>query len=78
MLKIAAPLLPVSIVETPSMTTFVDMQFCVPCAVVPVTPGASDARVVKPRLANGRFCTDSVGTLNDRSPLAAWIRGSRP
>ena len=75
MLKMAEPLLPVSMVETPSMTMLVDMQLCVPCAVVPVTPGASDARLVKPRLANGRFWTDSVGTVNDRSPLVAWIIG---
>jgi hypothetical protein len=40
---------------------------CVP--VVPVTPGASEARNVKPRFANGRFWTESVGTVNERSPL---------
>ena len=47
-----------------------------PCAVgCRWTPGASAARVVKPRLANGRFWTDSVGMVNDRSPLDAWISG---
>ncbi len=69
MLNSAEPLLPVSIVETPSITMLLDMQLCVPCAVVPVTPGASAASVVKPRFANGRFWTESVGTVNERSPL---------
>ena len=46
-------LLPVSSVETPSMVMLVDMLAVVPsaCAAVPLmtTPGASAARLVKPR-----------------------------
>ena len=35
------------------------------------TPGASDARLAKPRLAIGRFSTDASGMVNERSPLEA-------
>ena len=35
MLNKAAPLLPVSMVETPSITMLLDMHCCVPCACVP-------------------------------------------
>src|SRR5690349_19514907 len=76
MLNKAEPLLPVSIVETPSIEMLLDMQLWVPCATVPVTPGASDATLVKPRFWKGKFWMDSVGTVNDRSPLVAWIKGS--
>ncbi len=58
------------------MEMLLDMQLCVPCATVPVTPGAREATLVKPRFRNGRFCTESVGTVNDRSPLVAWISGT--
>ena len=30
------------------------------------------------RLEIGRFSTDSVGMVNERSPLAAWISGDSP
>jgi hypothetical protein len=33
---------------------------------------------VKLRFASGRFCTDSVGIVKERSPLAAWMTGASP
>ena len=64
------PLLPVSIVETPSIM----MLFCPPPprrVVVPVTPGVSWVRLAKLRVESGRFSTDDVATVNERSPLEA-------
>jgi hypothetical protein len=63
----------VSIVETPSIITVVDWTIDPSrCTWVPfmTTPGASAPSCRKLRLANGRFCTESVGMANDRSPLA--------
>ena len=41
--------------------------------LVPVTPGASAASDVKLRPAIGRFWTESVSIVNERSPELAWI-----
>ena len=41
--------------------------------VCAMAPGTSVANPAKLRLAIGRFSTDSVVTVNARSPLAAWI-----
>jgi hypothetical protein len=60
------------------MVKFVVMLARVPIAAVPLTPGESEASAVKLRFKIGRFCTDSVGMLNDRSPLAAWMTGVSP
>ena len=69
-------MLPVSIVEMPSIVKLVDMLALVPAAAVPVTPGARSASAVKLRFESGRFWTDSVGMVSDRSPLAAWMTGA--
>ncbi len=69
-----ARLLPVSIVDTPSIMTLLlppPVEERSPIRLVPVTPGASAAKAVKLRLAIGRFCTESVSTVNDRSPELA-------
>ena len=55
----------------PSIVKLVDML-----ALVPSRRGPGDARrqlasAVKLRFEIGRFWTDSVGMVNDRSPLAA-------
>ena len=74
-----APLLPVSIVETPSIMTVVDWTIepsrwaCTPFMT---TPGASCASCRKLRFCIGRFWTVSVGIVKDRSPLAVWICGA--
>ena len=73
-----ARLLPVSIVETPSIMTLllpppVDERS--PIRLVPVTPGASAANAVKLRLAIGRLVTESVSIEKERSPELAWISG---
>ena len=64
--------MPVSIVDTPSIITLlllppVDARS--PTRLVPLTPGASAASAVKLRLPIGRFSTDCVAIVNDRSPL---------
>jgi hypothetical protein len=66
----------VSIVEMPSIMMLVAPP--PPSRLVPLTPGASDASAEKPRLAIGRFCTDSVVTVKDRSPVLAWITDDSP
>ena len=45
---------------------------------VPFRPGASAASAVKLRFAIGRFWTASVVTVNERSPVVAWISGASP
>ena len=75
-------LLPVSSVEMPSIVMLVDISARVPIdwVLLPVTltPGARFASAVKLRFESGRFWTDSVGMVNDRSPLAAWMTGDSP
>ncbi len=74
-------LLPVSIVETPSIMMLGSPPPPMRCGVLLpscVTPGASSASAVKLRLAIGRLVTASVGMVNDRSPLFAWIIGVSP
>ena len=69
------PLLPVSIVETPSIM----MLFWPPPprrVVVPVTPGVNCVRLAKLRPEIGRFSTEEVVIANDRSPLDAWMSGA--
>ena len=74
----SCPLLPVSIVDTPSIM----MLFCPPPprrVVVPVTPGVSAVRVAKLRpVPIGRFSTSVVVMRNERSPLCDWMRGASP
>ncbi len=67
-------LLPVSIVDTPSIITLLlppPVEETSPMRLVPVTPGASAASAVKLRLAIGRLWTESVATVKERSPLCA-------
>ena len=45
---------------------------------MPLTPGASMASAMKLRLAIGRLSTASVETVNERSPLVAWMSGVSP
>ena len=73
-------LLPVSMIDTPSIMMFVSPPppVRVTAVVVPVTPGASSASAMKLRLAVGRFSTASVDTVNERSPLVAWMIGVSP
>ena len=73
-------LLPVSITETPSIMMLVSPPPPVRTALatVPLTPGASRASAMKLRLAVGRFSTASVETVNERSPLVAWMMGVSP
>ena len=62
------PLLPVSIVDTPSIM----MLFWPPPpsrVVVPTTPGVRAVNAAKLRAEIGRFSTSAVVTLNERSPL---------
>ena len=69
------PLLPVSIVDTPSIM----MLFCPPPpsrVVVPTTPGVRAVNAAKLRAEIGRFSTSAVVTLNERSPLCDWISGA--
>lgn len=68
------PLLPVSMIDTPSIWKLFWPP--PPSRDVPTTPGASDARLAKLRLATGRFCTAWVVTVNDRSPLRACTSGA--
>ena len=49
-----------------------------PIRLMPLTPGASSASDVKLRLAIGRFSTDAVATVKERSPLCAWMTGASP
>ena len=54
------------------------MLFCPPPprrVVVPVTPGVNCVRLAKLRPAIGRFSTEAVAIVNDRSPLDAWMSG---
>ena len=51
---------------------------CTPAFWPAMTPGVNRARSLKLRLEIGRFWTDSVGIVKDRSPLAAWISGDSP
>ena len=67
-------LLPVSTAETPSIMMLFPPP--PPIRVVPVTPGASEASAVKLRLAMGRFSTESVVTVNERSPLCVLTRAA--
>lgn len=72
-------LLPVSIVDTPSIMMLGSPPPPRRCGVwLPslVTPGARNATAVKLRLKIGRFSTDSVEIVNDRSPLVDWISGA--
>ena len=65
-------LLPVSIVETPSIMMFGLPPPPIRCGVLLAsvsTPGASAASSVKLRLKIGRFATDSVSIVKERSPL---------
>jgi len=68
-------LLPVSIAETPSiwMLAYPPPPIRPTPAIDPSdrTPGVSSARVRKLRLEIGRFSTDVVETVNERSPLDA-------
>ena len=67
-------LLPVSITPTPSIMMLVSPP--PPIRVgspVGVTPGASDASAVKLRFAIGRFSTELVAIVKERSPLDAWM-----
>ena len=68
-------LLPVSMTPTPSIMMLVSppppMRVGSPVAPFVVTPGASEASAVKLRLAIGRFSTELVGIVNERSPLRA-------
>ena len=43
---------------------------------VTITPGARDSSESKVRFASGRLETDSVVTVNDRSPLAVCTSGA--
>ena len=45
---------------------------------VPDTPGARLANSAKLRVASGRLATESVATVNERSPLVAWMSGASP
>ena len=68
------PLLPVSIVDTPSIMTLLSLppeEERSAMRLVPLTPGESEASVVKLRLEIGRFSSDVVVIVNDRSPL--WL-----
>ena len=64
-------LLPVSTVETPSISVLLDPPPPSRPGLLPLmsTPGASEVRLVKLRLLIGRFWTESVATVNDRSPV---------
>ena len=55
------------------LTESTRMLFCPPPPIrlVPLTPGANVARLVKLRFAIGRFWTASVVIVNERSPLFA-------
>ena len=68
------PLLPVSIVEMPSIWMFVlpppPMRSAMPLYPA-ATPGVSIASAAGLRFEIGRFSTDAVGTVNERSPLDA-------
>ena len=69
------PLLPVSMVDTPSIMMLLNPP---PPrrVVVPVTPGVSDVNDEKLRAVPiGRFCTSVVVTRNERSPLCDWMIG---
>ena len=69
-------MLPVSIVEMPSiMMLLAPPPPSRPGLAPEPTPGASEASPAKPRLAMGRFSTDSFATLKERSPLDAWMTG---
>ncbi len=66
------PLLPVSIVDTPSIMTLVLLppeEARSAMRLVPLTPGESDASAVKLRFEIGTFCTDVGVIVNDRSAL---------
>ena len=74
-------MLPVSIVDTPSIMMFGSPPPPMRCGVLlpsVVTPGARNASAVKLRFAIGRFWTNSVSTTKDRSPLRAWMSGDSP
>ncbi len=69
------PLLPVSMVETPSIIMLLllpPVEARSPMRLVPLTPGARDAKAVKLRLLIGKFCTEDGVMVNERSALCVW------
>ena len=64
-------MLPVSTVETPSISVLFEPPPPSRPGLLPLTstPGASDVRLVKLRLLIGRFWTESVATVKERSPV---------
>ena len=70
------PLLPVSMIAMPSTMYVLFWDPTLPRRVVPTTPGVSAASEAQLRVMIGTFCTASLLTVNERSPLLACTSGA--